>query len=194
MTFTELKQTIPTPYFYRYQLPRFFPSESRQQLNTQLYRWANQGKIIRLKQGLYLFAGIDINDFVVSNLLYRPSYVSLESVLNNHGMIPDVPWATTAVNPMTSKTYQSKLGRFSYHKLKPDLFYGFRLVSDEQSGLEYRVAEPEKALLDWLYVNQTSTLDAIRLDKTQLNLERLQYLGQAFPDWVQTTINQGFYE
>jgi predicted transcriptional regulator of viral defense system len=95
MTYDELSTNIKTQYFYRYQLGRVFPEESRQQINTQLWRWTKRGKLIRLKQGLYLFPDHDLDEFVLSALLYQPSYVSLESALNNFGLIPDIALTTT---------------------------------------------------------------------------------------------------
>jgi predicted transcriptional regulator of viral defense system len=190
MTYAELQTSINSPYFYTYQLKRLYPSETQAQINTQLWRWTNQNKLIRLKKSLYVFTQEkeQLNDFLVSNLIYQPSYVSLESALNSYGIIPDVTAETTAVNPITTKNFKTELGQFSYHKLKSNLFFGYRWAGLKGSHHQYRIAEPEKALLDFIYVRQMSDMGGTRISWQDLNTSRLYQLAQTFPDWVRQAV------
>ena len=59
-----------------------------------------QGEIVRVKKGIYVFGeGSRLRPFspeVLANRLFGPSYVSLESALWRHGLIPERPEAVTA--------------------------------------------------------------------------------------------------
>lgn len=185
MTWIELITSINTTHFTNYQVQRLFPQESSEQINMQLWRWNKQDKLVRLKQGLYVFAGADIEEFTISGLLYQPSYVTAESVLNTAGIIPDIPMSTVAVTPQTTKMYKNYFGRFQYHKIKSELYFGFRVEQDANGQDQYYLGEPEKALLDYLYLRKISELSGTRLDTTHLNKVMLAKFAVYFPDWVQ---------
>ncbi len=192
MTWQDLTLTITTSFFYTYQLPRLFPDETQTQINSQLWRWTNQGKLIRLKQGLYIFSQsrskTNLNEFTISHLLYQPSYVSLESVLNNYGIIPDIPWETTAINPLTTKKFQTPLGNYSFSKIHQSLFFGYRFYADVRTDDRYYLAEPEKALLDFIYVRKISDLNSIRITKEYLDKKLLKRFSLSFPKRIQKII------
>jgi len=56
-------------------------------------RWIKKGEIIQLKQGIYLLVEKNrkrgVNLFQIAQILYEPSYISLESALSYHGWIPE---------------------------------------------------------------------------------------------------------
>src|SRR3989338_3440091 len=103
MKLTQLLERINTPLFFDYQVARWFSDEPKQQINVQLARLVRAGALIRLKRGLYALAHTQPDELVMANLIYRPSYVSLESALNYYGIIPDVVENVTSVSPVTSK-------------------------------------------------------------------------------------------
>ena len=199
MTLKELQQALQLPYFSSFDVQKIFRHESRQQIAIQLRRFQQKGEIKRLKRGLYILAGVELPEFLVSYLLYQPSYVSLESALHAFAMIPEVPAETTAVNPITTKQFENHYGRFSYAKLKPALFFGFYLVEAQpvkahalgQLGWTgsslgmHRLAYPEKALLDYIYVRLVDDLNELRLSGAgELNLVRLNRYLSFYPQRV----------
>ncbi len=111
-----------------------------------------QGILIAVKNGLYVPGPkADIQGpepFTLSNHLYGPSYVSLESALSWWGLIPEQVYGVTAVCLGTSKRMNTALGRFSYQHL-PLPYYSFGInrlaLSRKQQVL---IASPEKALCD----------------------------------------------
>src|SRR3989339_642650 len=112
MKIIELLKRVNTPLFFDYQIQRLFPDEPRHQINVQLARFVRAGAVVRLKRGLYAFSHAKVNEFVLANYIYRPSYVSLESGLNYWGIIPDVTANVTSVSPTTTKTVRSERGVF----------------------------------------------------------------------------------
>jgi len=149
------------------------------------------GRLIRLKRGLYQFADRQTDEFVLAGYLYQPSYISLETALNNFGIIPDISAAVTSISPVTTKTIKTAKGIFIYSKISRKLFFGWQKIKD-LSGLYYQIALPEKALLDWIYIRKISSLVNERIDLSSLSKTRLTSFSQPYPAWVRKVINEQF--
>lgn len=188
MTFLTLKTSVGEALFFGYQVRRLFPGETPDSINVQLSRWANAGKLLRLKRDVFLFPDGTIDEFVVAGLLRSPSYVSLESALSAQGTIPDVAVHTTSVTTRAPKTIRTPRGVFIYRHLKPELFFGFVKRQDPASGRYYDIAEPEKALLDLIYIRNIRSLASERIVRNMLNEKTLRRYGQNFPRWVQEAV------
>ena len=130
--------------------------QNKQVVRNQLERWCARGLLIKLKRGVYLLnpddRKIDPSMAYLANQLYSPSYVSLEYALNYYGLIPERVSDVTSV--ATKKTFRVKnnVGLFTYQHVKTKAFRGFRALKDD-AGLSILVAEPEKAIVDFLYFN-----------------------------------------
>jgi hypothetical protein len=115
-------------------------------------RLLRSGGLIRVKKGLYVTN--DPRDWyskeVLANLVYGPSYVSLEYALRFHGLIPEAVETVTSVTTQRHKRYDTPLGRFEYEHL-PERMYSCGIVylsADTRRG--FFIASPEKALIDTL--------------------------------------------
>lgn len=88
------------------------------------------------------------DDFAIASQLINPAYVSLDSALLFHGVIQQVTKVIECITTVNS----IKLGRLGlvYHKIPPSLFYGYNRIERGQSYA--LVAEPEKALIDGVYL------------------------------------------
>jgi len=148
---------------------------------VQLSRWMKQGKIIGLRRGMYslseTFRRVPMRPPVLANQLYRPSYLSGLWALGHYDLIPErVVWLTS-VTPRVPRHFENPFGVFEYRNIKQDWFFGF--VSTTMGGQEFRVAEPEKALLDhWHLTKGEWTLE--RLEEM-----RYQHLDQIDRDRLQ---------
>jgi len=80
-----------------------------------------------------------------------PSYVSLQSALYLHGMVDQIPAMTYLVSLGRSARVRTGLGTYSVHHVRPEFFGGAR--RDPGSGV--KLASPEKALVDFLYLSPT---------------------------------------
>lgn len=145
-------------------------------VRRQLSRWMKAGKIYQLRRGLYSLASLYQktvpHPFLVANRMVRGSYVSLQSALAYHGMIPEHVPVTTSVTTGRPNRWETPLGVFAYHHIQPRLFAGHRLF-DMGDGQRAFIAAPEKALLDLVYLtpqaDSPTYLNELRLQ----NLERL---------------------
>lgn len=184
---------IKTPVFSRQDVTKFFPKEPLNQTNTQLHRLIERGSLVGIKRGFYAFSDTNVDEFVVANKLYLPSYVSLESVLNSSGIIPDITSSVTSVTPITSKKLITPLGTYLYSKISKNLYFGFTSAIDEKSGFYYFIATPEKALLDYIYIRRIRDLTDSRLDMANINKEDLFNYSLYFPEWVRKVLEDAQY-
>lgn len=185
MKFLELQKALPVNIFTLLDVAKLFPNEKPLTLRIQLSRFAKRGLIRSIKRGLYAFDPQKIDEFLLANFLYSPSYVSLESTLNYYGLIPDVPQAITSVSLTTSKKICSELGSFYYAKIRKELFFGFIKIPASTPNFFINLARPEKALLDYFYLRKIKSVKDLRLDLKDLDRRRYQKYAQNFPFWVQ---------
>lgn len=161
----------------------FFPGENRPNLKRLIFRWKKQGRIASLKRGLYELTYPQdrrIPDLYVANRLYGPSYVSLETAVSDYSLIPEVSMAVTSLTTRPTRRFKNKHGLFIYRTVRPAVFTGYRLV---RHG-EYKIyqADPEKALVDFLYFktfhNKDADLRQERLNKKtirKMEIKKLKY-------------------
>jgi hypothetical protein len=110
-----------------------------------------RGDIIRVKKGLYVF-GDELSSrpysrHVLANLAYGPSFVSLESALEHHGLIPERVAAMTSVTPKRPKSFETPIGRFIYRQT-PGASFHVGMDRVETSEVAFLIATPERALAD----------------------------------------------
>ena len=150
--------------------------------SRRLVEWQEKGYIIKIINRWYCFCETPKDELFLywtANRIYQPSYLSLESALSHHGIIPEGVFTITSVSTAKTQLYQTQLGTFSYRSLKPSLFFGYEI--NQWQGKPILIAEPEKAILDYLYLNthlQTvDDLEALRFNiftlKNQLNHSKL---------------------
>ena len=109
---------------------------------------------IRLINGKISF---NKDDFIIASQLIMPSYVSLNSALLYHEIIDQVPEYIECVNTVNSYNFH-RLG-IIYHKVKPELFFGYKRYDKGASFIF--MANPDKAVFDGLYLNLFSKFDII---------------------------------
>ncbi len=73
----------------------------------------------------------------------------MQSALYFHGMISQIPEITYSVSPARTRIFETPLGTFSIHHVAPSFFFGYEAVG--KFGI--KMAAPEKALLDFLYMS-----------------------------------------
>lgn len=78
------------------------------------------------------------------------AYVSFVSALHLHGVIEQIPQMVTLASTVHTRIIRTKLGVFSVHRIVPSFFDGFGWYRGTGSFL---IAEPEKALVDSLYLS-----------------------------------------
>lgn len=170
MKYTDLQKLIITPVFSRQDLKllgaKLFP--------YQFSLWQKQGYLIKLKNGLYAFRNraAELEPEEISGLLYSPGYLSLEKALSFYGFIPEMVYALTLVTPKITRRFKNTMGTYIYRHIKSSLFFGYRQIKGRH--FPYLLAEPEKALLDYIYLNlrklkTKADIQELRLNRTTMN-------------------------
>jgi len=119
-----------------------------------LYDWEKTKQVIKLKNNCYVFSDFvakNYDYYLLSNLLYNPSYVSTELALNHYGIIPEAVRVITAVTTNKTQSFTALEITFSYRTIRPELFFGYDLIDVRKHGV--KLASLEKAILDYLYLN-----------------------------------------
>lgn len=121
--------------------------------NMRISLLEKKGILIRLKRGLYAVSpavsGKELSVGLIANHLYGPSYVSLHWVLRWYGLIPERIDTVSSITTRHTRDFQNSLGRFTYRGVSKDYFpIGIKIQED--SGVNYLMATPEKALCDML--------------------------------------------
>lgn len=117
--------------------------------SVMLARLAASGHVIRLRRGVWALPNrvdpLALPEYLTSPF---PAYVSLQSALYLHGMISQMPAMTYAVSLARTRRFTTPLGTVSVHHVQPAFFFGF----EEAGRAGGRLATPEKALVDFLYL------------------------------------------
>lgn len=111
-----------------------------------------QGVVLRVKKGLYVFGERyrrrPYSKELLANLIYGPSYVSLDYALAYHGLIPERVEALTSVTPNRSRRFVTPVGLFVYRQI-PARAYEVGVIRAEVDHKQaFLIASPEKALAD----------------------------------------------
>ncbi|NOR83939.1 MAG: hypothetical protein GQ526_10655 [Ardenticatenales bacterium] len=154
-------------------------------VRRQLSRWVDAGRLYQLRRGVYAlappFQKVKPHPFVVANVLVRGSYVSLQSALAHHGLIPEYTPVVTSVTTARPGRWETPLGDFGFRHVKTSWLRSYQrlaLGGDQRAF----VATPEKALLDLVYLepggDEPTYLAELRLQALErLDLDALTRLA-----------------
>ena len=145
-----------------------------------LVRWKEKGYILKLRNRWYAFNDRESSEnmgWLAANLIYSPSYISLHTALSWYNLIPEMIPTTTSVTTRKTNKFSTPMGSFDYHSIKPELFgFGYVLEdmgsSERDTGRKIMVATPQKAILDFFYINNyyetEKDIEDLRLNETEL--------------------------
>lgn len=156
-------EEIKKPFFTIADLEKIL-DYSREVLYVLIYRLLRKKILIRITSGIYRLASKPIKLENVAQVIYLPSYLSFESGLARYGILNQIPYTISFATTRKSKHFTLEKRDIYFSHLNPKLFFGY-----QRSGDIY-LAEPEKALLDQLYM---VSLGKASLDFEELNLHEL---------------------
>ena len=163
----------------------------------KIHRLVSGGEIIRIKKGLYTFSEPfrkgPISRESLANLIYGPSYVSLDYSLSYHGLIPERVTTVTSVTTGRTCAFDTPFGVFSYRRMSLSR-YAVGGTLAQAGDTSFLIASPEKALADKIWADKRFTgtrlsdygpylVDDLRLDVAQLAAldgNRLEAVARAF--------------
>lgn len=172
MNYFEFKKKIEQlPCFETKELRLILGSNFTSTTLINIKNWVNKGHLIMLRRGLYVAAEmknrLDVMTFATK--IYAPSYVSMEMALSFYGIIPEAVFTATSVTTRKTKQFTTPVGNFSYQKIKKEAFGGFE--TKKIDGISFNLALPEKAVVDFLYLN-----------RNVLNGDQQQFQGYRFDE------------
>lgn len=162
---------------------------------------SKKGLIKPIKQGVYLISSdLGLRPYskeILANLIYGPSYISLETALSSYGFIPERVTASTSICMGRGKTFSTPVGEFEYHHIKDSLYSMGVQLKEVFKGAFCQYATPEKALLDFIHIKETKgdfknqkdyfdyILSSYRLDvqaiENEVSLKKLQSFAEKYP-------------
>lgn len=138
----------------------FAKKYSRTSAYNRIQILAHAGWFLRIKKGFYIIienlSSRSINDMpllIVSQALNKDSYISLNSALNYYGMFDQYSKNITAINLKISKNYKFQDNNFQFIKINKKYYFGF--TKARVNGKIITIATKEKALLDYLYLDNS---------------------------------------
>lgn len=164
--------------FTPFDLQKYF-NVSVNTANLFLYRNVKKSYLIKFKKGFYGFTGEYINEMVIANKIYQPSYISFEYALMYYNIIPETVYAITSATSKTSREFVINSINYSYHRVKKETLTGY--TKKYFNGQMALIAEPEKALADYLYfVSIGKKVLNERLDLKEINKGKLIRYAKLF--------------
>jgi hypothetical protein len=157
-------------------------------------------ELIHVRRGLYClgvkFQKQGINPFTLAQLIYGPSYISLETALSYHGWIPEAVYAVTSVSSKVSKEFSTDIGLFSYIRIpQKELYAGVQRVDDGHGGFFF-MASPIKALADYVYVHKQNwkdihpVIESLRIEREDLQKTTAAEMDELLENYNSKRIKQ----
>ena len=164
----------------------FSPQDLRHLLDTSevsirflLTRAHKRGDVLKLRRELYALLDRIPSELAIANALLKPSYVSFHYAMAYYHLIPEAVYQVSSATTRATRRFQIAGRDYSYHHLKSAVFAGYK--PERVGDQTVLIAEPEKALLDTLYLAALRLLaPPERLDASGLDWKRVLQLEQLY--------------
>ena len=134
--------------------------------NDKIKQMIKHGELIRIKQSLYVLSDIyhdkNVSKELLANLIYGPSYISMDYALSFYALIPERVYEVTSVTTKMVKNYDTPFGRFSYIKSPINLYSVGISIKENEDRTSYMIATPEKALCDKVLFSKSLGITSIK--------------------------------
>ena len=177
--------SVESPFLTLSSLQAMF-NLTRESARTSASRLVKKGIIIRICRDLYVVAGRKYSIFSLTNALFQPSIISLETALNYWGLIVQVPQIIFSV-ALGSNQFNIDNTEFVYRRIAPSLFhFGQKKMED------FYIAEPEKAFLDTLYMKSKGLVELLPedVDMDKLDDDIINFYTRLYPAVVKKLVRR----
>lgn len=150
-------------------------------------------ELVRLKRGVYTLAPkytpIIFSAYYLANQIVPHSYVSLETALAFHGLIPEyVPSVNSVITQNRKQHYDSDYGTFCYYAIPVNPYtFLMGVVIESQGEQTFLMASAVRALADLVYTKKIDWqgLDFL-LSGLRIELSELKKITPEEFDMIQT--------
>lgn len=126
-------------------------------VKSRIFYYVKKGKLYHLRRGIYA-KDKNYDRFELATKIFKPSYISLESVLQREGIIFQY-YKSISVVSYLSREFVCDGQKYIFHKIKsPALFNDVGLEKKEN----YFIASKERAFLDALYLYKNYHFDNLK--------------------------------
>lgn len=139
-----------------------FPEEESKYLANRTGYYVQTGRLLNLRKGIY--AKLGYNPLECANIFYTPSYISLEYVLQQAGVVFQYDSRYTSVCYL-SREIEVDGNIYNYRRIKEEIVIDTTGIIRKDN---INVATPERAFLDMLYLNKDFYFDNINSLDRQL--------------------------
>jgi predicted transcriptional regulator of viral defense system len=162
-------------------------------LSVQLTRLVKTNILNRVAQVWYENPFNTPSPEEIAMVIRYPSYISMEYALSKHGILSQATYTLTLMTTKLPYLYKTKQTVYEYHQIGKTLFWGFKKDGTVQ------IAQPEKALLDLIYIryikNKELKIDGVAslvndMSADELNLEKLQKYSQKYSEKTRKILSQ----
>jgi len=132
---------------------------------------------LKVRNGLYALRADLPTEEAIANRLYAPSYISFEYAMARHGIIPEAVYAITSATTRITREFIVNNKSFVYCRIKKQAYRGYK--TEKIEGITVLIAEPEKALADYLYfvdLKRKTLNERLNVRKTKKNAV-MEYAG-----------------
>jgi hypothetical protein len=133
-------------------------SEKDPSLRKKLHYYVQSGKLLNPRKGFYAKEGY--NPAELACLLYTPTYISLEYVLQQAGIIFQYDSAITNISYLSRETEIDNCS-FRYRQIKGEILTNTSGIILNKNNIN--IASPERAFLDMLYLNKDFYFDNLNV-------------------------------
>lgn len=144
-------------------------------------RLTKRGVLTRLRRDLYEVRLRPSDIAEAANIIYQPSYISFTYCLGRLGILNQIAYEIEFATPKKTKRLEIRRRAVVFRKINKKLFFGY----DLKDGVF--IAEPEKALLDTLYLKSKGLtgLNEEELNLGEFSKKKFLEMSKKFPSVVQ---------
>jgi hypothetical protein len=153
-------------------------------LNTKLNYYVRTGKLLNPRMGIYAKPGFNLEELAC--LVYTPSYISLQYVLQRAGVIFQFDPGFTIVSYLNRRIEVSET-IFQFRKIKGEILSNINGINRNLNHVN--IASPERAFLDLMYLETSYYFDNITvLNRKQIFSLLTLYNSKALTSRVKTLL------
>jgi predicted transcriptional regulator of viral defense system len=158
-------------------------------VGNALRRQESRGLVEHVSRRLYVNKlAQDFSPRDLVSILRPDSYISLESALAEWGISTQSPSTLTCVTTGFPREFRTASVQIVYRHISKKLNWGFTTKRTRHGS--YRIAEPEKAFLDWIYLQRQGGLPTAfdELSLKAIDWKQLQRYALKYPKSVRTAL------
>lgn len=174
----------PETVFTINEITQLYPNVSYESVRDRLFYFVKTGKLKRLHQGIY--AKNDYNSFELANKVYKPSYISLETVLVKEGAVFQ-SYKTIFVVSYLTRNIKINETEIQYRQIKGEILTNMEGIKQEAG---YFMATCERAFLDAIYIYKNYHFDNLRA----IDWEKVEVLKKIYKSIVFEKRVGGYYQ